>query len=184
MGNLLSAQTALLDAIQKNEVAKVNEIVKVHTTTIVNCKLVSGKTNPLCRAAWLGHQDIVQILLKYGAEIDTPSFDGKTAVMWSAIRHNMEMAVYLSEECKADLQLRDNAGFNVFDICIYRLNYEMAFYFYTKFNMRPLSEEGSRAKYVKACGTEFDYELFMGMLENGDTSTPNREKFFERKRRE
>ena len=60
----------------------------------------------------------------------------------------------------------------------------MAYYFYHKFNLRPLEGEDARERYVKACGTEFDYELFIEMLKNGDTSIPTRDTFYERKRSE
>ena len=57
--------------------------------------------------------------------------------MWCAMKFNYKLGVFFAEECKADIEMRDDAGFNCFDICIYRLNYKMAFYFYKKFNMRP-----------------------------------------------
>jgi len=53
------------------------------------------------------------------------------------MKFNYKLGVFFAEECKADIEIRDDAGFNCFDICIYRLNYKMAFYFYKKFNMRP-----------------------------------------------
>ena len=89
MGNLLTAQSSkLLEAIQKNEVATASEIIKEHKEKIVNIKLCGGRTNPLCRATWLDHRDIAKLLIKYGADINTPSIDGKTPLIWAAMRHN------------------------------------------------------------------------------------------------
>jgi len=94
----------------------------------------------------------------------------------------MQLAVYFAEECKAVVDLKDNDGFNPLDIAIYRLNYEMAQYFYSRHGLRPI--ENGKQIYEAAAKTPFDYELFLQMLENGDKSKPTRELFFERLKRE
>ena len=53
---------------------------------------------------------------------------------------------------------------------------------YSKHGLRPL--ENGKEIYFKAAKTPFDYELFIQMLENGDTSRPTKDFFFERLKRE
>jgi ankyrin repeat protein len=54
-------------------------------------------TNPMCRAAYLGHQNIAAILLKYGGDINLRSSEGRTPLMWAAFRNNTQIAKYLLE---------------------------------------------------------------------------------------
>jgi ankyrin repeat protein len=49
-------------------------------------------TNAICRASYLGHQNIAAILLKNGADIDLRSSDGRTPLMWAAFKNNPSMA--------------------------------------------------------------------------------------------
>lgn len=43
-----------------------------------------GKTNALCRAACLGHNEIVEILLRYDGDVNACSAEGNTPIMWAA----------------------------------------------------------------------------------------------------
>lgn len=54
-------------------------------------------TNPLCRASYLGHKNICTILLKYGADINIKSSDGRTPLMWCAFRNNDDLAKYIMD---------------------------------------------------------------------------------------
>ncbi len=86
MGQKMSAmiqKERYYDAIVCDEVEKVNAILE-KDATLVNMKFNGGKTTPLCRAACLGLNAMVELLLKYGADINTPSSDGNTPVMWAA----------------------------------------------------------------------------------------------------
>jgi hypothetical protein len=52
----------------------------------------------------------------------------------------------------------------------------MARYFFAKFYLRPIGKDlRTRQKYVTEAGTEFDFELFIHMLEEGNTSSPPKE---------
>ncbi|XP_013419676.1 ankyrin repeat domain-containing protein 39-like [Lingula anatina] len=46
----------------------------------VNVQTRAGAATPLHRAAYCGHQDILQLLMKYGAREDMVDSDGKTAL--------------------------------------------------------------------------------------------------------
>ena len=54
-------------------------------------KFSYGNTTPLCRAACLRHSAIVELLLRYGADINTPSADGNTPAMWAAHQGDLEL---------------------------------------------------------------------------------------------
>lgn len=73
----------------------------------VNTSLVENTTNPICRAAYLGYQKIAALLLKYGADINLRSSDGRTPLHWAAFRNNIPMLQFLIDN-GADITLEDN----------------------------------------------------------------------------
>jgi ankyrin repeat protein len=91
----------------------------------VNTTLLNGTTNPMCRAGYLGHTNVISLLLKYGGDINLRSSDGRTALMWSAFRNNGKMCSFLLDH-GADITLEDNQGWNALDIAIIKMNYESA----------------------------------------------------------
>ena len=62
--------------------------------TLVHMKFSNGNTTPLCRAACLRHNAIVELLLRYGADINTPSADGNTPAMWAAHQGDLELVKF------------------------------------------------------------------------------------------
>jgi ankyrin repeat protein len=159
-------------------------MLKEHGKDLKTLTMHKGKTTPLCRAVYLERKNVVEMLVKHGANVNQCSSDGKTPIMWAAMKGNMRIVTFLAEDCRADLEVRDQNGFNVFDICVHRINYSMARYFFTRYYQRPIGKDlRTRQKYVTEAGTEFDFELFIHMLEEGDTSSPTKEKFFEKKQR-
>lgn len=66
----------------------------------------------LINAAGYGMQDVVSILLEYGADIDAKNIFGRTAVMYAAFLGNFEMVKFLIEK-GANLNLKTNQGENV-----------------------------------------------------------------------
>jgi len=42
---------------------------------LANCTFFNGTTNPMCRAAYLGHRNIMSLLLKFGGDINKRSSD-------------------------------------------------------------------------------------------------------------
>ena len=55
---------------------------------LVNCEFFKGTTNPICRATYLGHKNIVSLLIKYKCDINICSSDQKTPLMWASFRDN------------------------------------------------------------------------------------------------
>ena len=84
--------------------------------------------------------NIASLLLKYGADINQRSSDGRTPIMWSAFRNNVKMCEYFITN-GADLTLEDKAGWNVLDISILRMNYECALLFKRKGLVPRMKEE-------------------------------------------
>lgn len=79
----------------------------------------------MCRAGYLGHTNVVSLLLKYGGDINLRSSDGRTALMWASFRNNGKMCDFLLDH-NADIGLVDNEGWNALDIAIIKMNYESA----------------------------------------------------------
>ena len=92
---------------------------------LAHCDFYSGTTNPMCRATYLGHRNIVSLLLKYGADINRRSSEGRTPLMWSAFRDNIPMMDFLIDN-GCDLTLVDNDGWNALDLAIIRINFKAA----------------------------------------------------------
>ena len=74
---------------------------------LANCEFYNGTTNPICRATYLDSKNIVSLLLKFNADINKRSFDGRTPLIWAAFRDNTSMMQYLIDN-GADLSLVDN----------------------------------------------------------------------------
>ena len=91
----------------------------------MNTPLVVNTTNPICRAAYLGHQKIAALLLSHGADINLRSSDGRTPLHWTAFRNNVKMTEFLLDN-GADMSLEDEKGWNPMDICIIKMNYDVA----------------------------------------------------------
>ena len=105
----------------------------------MNTPLVENMTNPMCRAAYLGHQNITAILLKHGADINIRSSEGRTPLIWCGFRNHTKLAQFLLEN-GATLDLEDNQGWNALDIAIIRMNYEVAFLLY-QCGLKPKEKE-------------------------------------------
>ena len=87
--------------------------------------MVNNTTNPMCRAGYLGHINIISLLLKYGGDINQRSSDGRTALMWASFRNNSKAIEFLVEH-GALIDLEDNKGWNAIDIAAIKMNYEAA----------------------------------------------------------
>mmetsp|Transcript_6669 Transcript_6669/g.10718 ORF Transcript_6669/g.10718 Transcript_6669/m.10718 type:complete len:265 (+) Transcript_6669:98-892(+) len=92
---------------------------------LANCEFYNGTTNPVCRATYLGHRNILGLLLKYDADINKRSSDQKTPLMWASFRDNTQMLEFLLEN-GADPTLTDKDGWNALDIAIIRINFQAA----------------------------------------------------------
>ena len=79
----------------------------------------------MCRAGYLGHTNVISLLLKFNGDINLRSSDGRTALMWASFRNNGKMCDFLLDH-NADMNLVDNAGWNALDIAILKMNYESA----------------------------------------------------------
>lgn len=89
------------------------------------CDFYNGTTNPVCRATYLGHRNILSLLLKYGADINKRSGDQRSPVIWVAFRDNIPMLEYLIEN-GADVNLIDKDGNSALDVAIIRINFKAA----------------------------------------------------------
>ena len=139
---------------------------------LVNAPLVENMTNPMCRAAFLGHKNIGAILLAKGADINIRSSDGRTPLIWCAFRNHDKFAQYLLENGAA-LDLEDNEGWNALDIAIIRMNYQVALLLH-QVGLKPRDKE----MYEKSLWRKYDVGLFIQYLEEGRDTVDN-DRFFD-----
>ena len=79
----LMSRSQFYDAIVGNDLDAVHKMLEKDASA-ANMTFAGGKTNALCRAACLGHNEIVEILLRYDGDVNAPSADGTTPIMWAA----------------------------------------------------------------------------------------------------
>ena len=92
---------------------------------LAKCSFYKGVTNPMCRATYLGHRNIVGLLLKFGADVNHRSSDERTPLHWAAFRDNTQLIEFLLDN-GADRTLVDKDGWNALDLAIIRINYQAA----------------------------------------------------------
>ena len=69
----------------------------------------SQRRTALICAAWFGHTEVAELLVKHGADINAEGNDGETALMLAAICKNTE-TLELLLKCGANVNARDNMG--------------------------------------------------------------------------
>ena len=125
-------QDWFLEAILCGQDGKVAKYLKKNPE-LAKCEFFNGTTNPVCRATYLGHRNILSLILKYGADINKRSSDQRTPVIWAAFRDNVQMLEFLKDN-GADMFAVDKDGYNALDIAIIRINYQAA-RFLTKYGL-------------------------------------------------
>jgi len=122
MGNTeAKTKENFLYAIMTNKEGEVNKMLTEHPK-LVNTKLISDMTNPMCRASYLGYQKIITLLLSKGGDIDCRSSDGRSPLMWATFRNNTKVMEYLLE-MGAPIDSKDNTDSNAMDLAIIMMNY-------------------------------------------------------------
>ena len=131
----------------------------------------------MCRATYLGHRNIVGLLIKYGADVNIKSHDGRTSLHWAAFRDNVQLIEFLLEN-GADRTLVDKDGWNPLDIAIIRINYKAA---------RALTKAGCIRKeaqdYEGKTWRKYDTQMMIDSLDADLEDVPYKQ-FFDKIRRE
>ncbi len=101
----VQGNTALHKAVKLNDVETVQKLMKFG---IVNVANALGYT-PLHSAAYAGHVEIAEILIKAGADVNAQTKLGKTPLWWAADQRHAKM-VELLLRSGADANIRCNAS--------------------------------------------------------------------------
>jgi hypothetical protein len=125
MGSAESRQKGyFLDAILCGRDGACLRLLKEHPK-LATCTFYNGVTNPMCRATFLGHRNIVQLILKYGGDINARSSDLRTPLHWAAWRDDYQM-IELVLQNSPDMTAVDKDDWNALDLAIIRINYKCA----------------------------------------------------------
>lgn len=88
MGSAESRQVnELLEAILCGREGKVTRLLQKEPK-LAKCEFYGGVTNPMCRGTYLGHRNIVALLLKNGADVNACSRDKRSPLIWASFRDN------------------------------------------------------------------------------------------------
>ena len=80
------------------------------------------------------------LLLKYNADVNLRSIDGRTPLMWATMKGNLTTMELLIEN-GAKLDLTDQEGLNCFDLAVIKLRYEAAKYLFDNHGMTRSKDE-------------------------------------------
>jgi len=100
----LIGRTALINA---GDIKRVIALLDLNIDPDIKDK--SGKT-VLHHAVINGHKDVVELLLRRGAEVDCKDYGGKTPLSWAAANGHVEVVKWLVLEGKAEVDCQDNKG--------------------------------------------------------------------------
>ena len=76
---------------------------------MANAKLCKGNTNPVARTSFTGNLSILKLFVEKGANIEIPTENGNTAIMWAAFVGNTHIVEYLIS-CGASLNHYNRDG--------------------------------------------------------------------------
>ena len=142
------------DAINCDSGARVGEAL-LQYPELANATLHKGTTNPMCRASWMGNNNIILLLIKYGSDINARSREGRTPIMYAAMKGWLPTVELLLEN-GADKDLTDAEGLNVFDICVIQEQYKIAQFLYSKHGMTRNQDERDLLYKPEPHGHQFD----------------------------
>lgn len=94
-------------AVEKNDLEKVKEYLK--NGVDINSVNALGNDTPLIMAIYFKHHEIVEYLIKHGADIEHRSGWGKTALMYAASENSIE-SIHCLLKHGADIEAKDNYG--------------------------------------------------------------------------
>lgn len=117
-------QKQLLHLIETDADVQLDLFLKEHPE-YVNSKLSNNSTNTMCRATYLGYKNCVVVLVKYGADVNHCSDNGRSPLMWAAYRNHRNIIDYLLEN-GADTTIHDQTGLDAFELATTLVNYEAA----------------------------------------------------------
>ena len=85
-----------------------------------------GLSLPLTRAAWKGHDDIIDILIIFGADVNKKVKNGYTAIFFACERGRTSTLERLLECRNIDIEATNDQGFTALDTAIINGYYNCA----------------------------------------------------------
>ncbi|NP_001166526.1 2-5A-dependent ribonuclease [Cavia porcellus] len=102
---------SLINAIQKEDISQIEQLLKIGAD--VNFQEEEGGWTPLQNAVQCGNKDIVELLLRHGADLHQRKKNGATSFIIAGIEGNVELLrLFLSKG--ADVNEYDSNGFTAF----------------------------------------------------------------------
>lgn len=98
---------------------------------MANAKLCKGNTNPAAKVSFIGSLPMLKLLVEHNANLEMPTSNGNTALMWAAFAGNAHIVEYLlSKDVSLDNHNKD--GLDALDLAISRMHYACALLLYNK----------------------------------------------------
>ena len=116
---------AFCRAANDNEEDIVVEHIAKYGKTIVDELCAPVGDTALAWAAWAGHENIVDILLKAGADPDKKCRGGNTALLWAVVRQQKETTLQLLR-ADAKMDITDSSGQTALELAETRGYHEIA----------------------------------------------------------
>jgi ankyrin repeat protein len=125
---------------------------------LLNSPLFYKGTNAMCRAVNQESLEMVEILVKCGADINLASSNGNTPLMWAARNNDIPILDFLISK-NAKLEMRNKEGLTAIDLSICNMAYDSSLKLFIK-GAQIRSEEEYRVQ----LGCEFNIHKFMKYL--------------------
>jgi ankyrin repeat protein len=146
----------LEEILESKDLVSLEEFASTYPQYI-NAKIFEKGTNALCRATNLESMPMVQLLIKYGADVNLPSSNGNTPLMWAA-RNNDVPIMELLISHGVNIEARNKEGFSALDLAVANMSYKTALILHQKEAILRSSEE------YKNLGVQFNIHKFIECL--------------------
>ena len=125
----------------------------------INSKIFEKGTNALCRATNMESLPMVKLLVKYGADVNLPSSNGNTPLMWAARNNDVQILEYLIAS-GVNIEARNKEGLSALDLAVSNMSYKTALILHEKEAILRTVDE------YKSLGVQFNIHKFIECLKS------------------
>lgn len=112
--------------IVSNKVEELKSLLSEHPD-LVHQTYCEGSTTALCRASYLGNVEATELLISHGAEVDMPSQNGNSPLIWASVRQHLGVVQALIRH-GAKIDFTNQKGMTALDMAMIKGNYDITRY--------------------------------------------------------